>query len=202
MFELFAALFGAGYIGHKISSERRAHETMESNVQKGSRIRQKLLNYPYEDSLRDTVRKYKYTNAPEKMKLLEEIDQDMKYIVGKQNYLEEFDVIKKMIYIEPSSVALGFPTLWEIAIQVLMAKHGCIWQWGYNVNCEISGYTIQESRGIVTRALRTIEKYIQATHPEIDRRYITLYYTPYNDGKNIEWGYNYIGFESALRRPW
>ena len=204
MFGFFTALFGGAYIAHKRSVDKRADQQLNNYLNNVEDIERRLRNLSYEKHLRTIAQDKTGKYDEEKQELLKSIEPELNEIMMRRDALEDFNDPRKSIYLEVDT-SMGFKTLWEMTINLLMAKEGYICHDTFHTCMPLFQYD-ENSKYFCGKACRKMEEFLIKAHPEIPLEQIKFYRKPIPYGSifescQITFGYR-IYCTNKIRPQW
>lgn len=200
MFELILALLGIGYYGSKIAGEKASKKYYGN----------KRAVY---DSIEEKIRldlgdpSYKPPETREQFWIMcESISDDLRYIFGEKWRSQlNFPLLHyyRKICAEQDVVRNSFTHPAQLAYHVWLSKKGKYdfgFRPGYNPNFCFDVYPkTQENTEIAIRACKTIERNMQAAHPDLPLRLVVNKFKPHL----VWWEHYYTSIDiHGLERPW
>lgn len=215
MFELFAALFGGGYLATKISKDKRNKIQAQSESAIRNAIINMLTNYQLEEKLERSLfyvdklnSEISFNSFNESVKeiyayrkyAIEQCipEEDLIFIFGLQwrevLKIPECDIADNAMNIMKDIIPIGysneFGNVWGIVLDLLLSIDGIVASKhiinGYQVGREIIGVPFDERVEIAKKACKVIERNIQRKNGKNDD--FGLFVTS-QDSNNLNWGF-------------
>lgn len=196
MFELILALFGIGHYGIKLADEK-------------ARKRDADVRRAVYDSIEEKVRcpigdiSYRAPETREEFWIMcESIIDDLRYIFG-DNWRTKLNFTLMHYYrrtCEQSDVVRNtFLHPVQIAYHVWLSKKGkYYWLYSQGYNRRVyNGVNSVENQELIARVCKTIEKNIQAAHPDLPIRLVVVPDKPWL----VRW-WHFYDSRPGLERPW